>query len=251
MKHGFQSRHWGTFRQWKELGGSVKRRPDDIERGQWGTKIVFCRPITKRKTESNGEEREDSYFLLKTYTVFNIDQVAGQNLDHLRVGHVDSKLNAEEVQERLDKADAAIEATGADIRHGGNVAAYDPNGDYIILPHRHQFSGGEYFETAFHEMSHWTEHPSRLNCDRTTSEDSYAFLELRAELGGCFMAAELGVPTAENLGNHAAYLKGWLKDMQNDPKFIFRAAAQAAKAADYILEFSRTSVEDREPAIII
>ena len=112
MKHGFQSRHWGTFRQWKELGGSAMRRPDHIERGQWGTKIVFCRPITKRKTESNGEEREDSYFLLKTYTVFNIDQVAGDQLDHLRVGHVDSKLTAEEVQERFDKAAHRARASG-------------------------------------------------------------------------------------------------------------------------------------------
>ncbi len=251
MKHGFQSRHWGTFRQWKELGGSVKRRPDDVERGKWGTKIVFCRPVTKRETDSNGEEREDSYFLLKTYTVFCVDQVDGNHLDHLRVGHVDSQLNAEEVQERFDKADAAIEATGADIRHGGNVAAYDSSGDYILLPHRHQFSHSAYYETAFHEISHWTEHPSRLNCDRSTSENSYAFLELRAELGGCFIAAELGVPTVERLDNHASYLKGWMKDMEDDPKFIFRAATQAAKAADFVLSFSSEPVEEREPAIII
>ena len=71
-------------------------------------------------------------------------------------------------------------------------------------------------------------------------------MELRAELGGCFLAAELGLPTAERLENHTSYLKSWLKDMEDDPKYIFRAAAQAAIAADYILSFSREAVE--EPA---
>ena len=38
------------------------------------------------------------------------------------------------------------------------------SGDYIILPYRHQFTLPEYYETAFHELTHWTEHPTRLNC---------------------------------------------------------------------------------------
>ena len=76
-------------------------------------------------------------------------------------------------------------------------------------------------------------------------------MELRAELGGCFIASELGLPTAERLENHASYLKGWLKDMEDNPKFIFRAAAQAAKAADFVLSFSRVPVEEAEPAIVV
>ena len=35
MKHGFQSRHWGTFRQWSDLGGRVMRRPHNVPRGKW------------------------------------------------------------------------------------------------------------------------------------------------------------------------------------------------------------------------
>jgi antirestriction protein ArdC len=107
----------------------------------------------------------------------------------------------------------------------------------------------EYYETAFHELTHWTEHRSRLDCDRSLPENSYAFMELWAELGGCFVAAELGPPTAGRLENHASYLKHWLKHMQDDPKFIFRAAAQAAKAADLVLSFSREPAE--EPAVVV
>ena len=251
IKHGFHSRHWGTFRQWSDLGGRVMRRPHNVSRGQWGTAIVFWRNVTKKEKDANGEEGETTYFLLKTYTVFNIDQVEVDHLDHLRVGHIDSKLNEEEVEERFAMADDCIEATQADIRHGGNRAYYNPDRDYIVLPHRRQFSLPEYYETAFHELSHWTEHDSRLNWDRGKPENTYALGELIAELGGCFIAAELGLPTAERLENHASYLKSWLTEMEDDPKFIFRAAAQAAKSADFALSFSRESIDEPEPAIVV
>jgi hypothetical protein len=32
MKYGFQSKWWATFNQWKELGGSVMRRPHNVPR---------------------------------------------------------------------------------------------------------------------------------------------------------------------------------------------------------------------------
>lgn len=244
MRHGLQSRWWATWNQWKELGGTVKRRPENVQPGQWGTTIVFWRPVTKTEKDSNGDEREETYFLLKTYTVFNVDQVDADHLDHLRVGH--GQLEASEIEERFEQADRAIDATGADIRHGGNQAYYNPHEDIIVLPHKQQFSLPEYYETAFHELTHWTEHQSRLNWERSKPENSYALGELIAELGGCFLASELGLPTAERLENHASYMATWLKNMQDDPKFIFKAAAQAAKAADFILAFSREPVEEPE-----
>lgn len=244
MRHGLQSKWWATFNQWKDLGGSVKRRPENVQPGEFGTTIVFWRPVTKKERDANGDEREETYFLLKTYTVFCIDQVEGDHLDHLRVGH--GQLEPSEVEERFEKADRAIDATGADIRHGGNKAFYNPQQDFIALPHKQQFALPEYYETAFHELTHWTEHQSRLNWDRSKAENSYALGELIAELGGCFLASELGLPTAERLENHVSYLKTWLKNMQDDPRFIFKAAAQAAKAADFILAFSREPVEEPE-----
>ena len=68
--------------------------------------------------------------------------------------------------------------------------------------------------------------------------------ELIAELGSCQLMAELGLPVTTNLSNHAAYLKSWLNGMSGDPKFIFRAAAQASKAVNYLLSFSRNTVQE-------
>jgi antirestriction protein ArdC len=61
--------------------------------------------------------------------------------------------------------------------------------------------------------------------------------ELIAEIGSCYLSAELHIPHGEDMGNHVAYLKGWLKAMKADSNFIFRASSEASKAADFILAF--------------
>ena len=236
-RHGFQSRWWATFKQWEQLGGRVVRRPADVPPGRWGTQIVFCKPVTKTEIDDDGEETKDEFLVLRTFTVFNIDQVEGECLDHLRVGH--GSLDTQEVEQRFDDAERVITATKAEISYGGNLAFYSAEGDYIQVPHRSQFALPEFYETVFHELVHWSEVPHRLNWDR--AGEGYSMGELIAEMGGCFLATEVGLPTAGDLTNHAAYLKGWLKAMQNDPKFIFRASSQASKAVDFLLSCSRTT----------
>lgn len=244
MRHSLQSKHWGTYRQWSQLGGQVKKRPADIEPGHWGTTIVFWSPISKKKLKDTGEEIDERFFMMRTYTVFCVDQVEGP-FDHLRVGH-DSDTRSHGV-EVFAEAEAAINAIGADIRYGGNRAFYDIAGDYVQMPPRSSFAVPDWFECLCHELVHFSEAPQRLNWDR--QNEGYAMGELIAELGGCFMCSELGLPTADNLANHAAYLKNWLAAMKGDPKFIFRASTQASKAVDYLLSFSRT--EKREPLIVV
>jgi len=57
-----------------------------------------------------------------------------------------------------------------------------------------------------------------------------------AEMSSAFLCAELGImPTAR----HADYLGAWLCVLREDSKAIFRAASQASKAADYLLNFLR------------
>jgi len=232
-RHGFQSRHWGTFRQWEQLGGKIMRRPSHVLQGQWGSKIAFCKAITKKKDH----DEEETYFLLRTYTVFNIDQVEGDHLDYLRVGFNSDTRN--EVNDSYEEADALIAATEADIRHGGNQAFYDLAEDFIQIPNRDQFSGSGYYEALLHELVHWAEHSNRLNWDRESG--GYALGELIAEIGSCYLCSELNIPMDDQ--NHHAYLSGWLKKMKQDSSYIFKAAAQASKAADYIMSFSKKLVE--------
>jgi len=232
-RHGFQSRHWGTFKQWQDLGGKVMRRPSHVPSGHWGTKIVFCKAVTKRKDH---DEQEETYFLLRTYTVFCIDQVEGEHLDYLRVGHSTDTRNGGSTN--FEKADALIAATEADIRHGGNQAYYDLAQDYIQIPNRDQFSGSGYYEVLFHELVHWAEKTNRLNWDR--EGNGYALGELIAEIGSCYLCSELGIPMDDQ--NHHAYLNGWLQKMKQDSSFIFKASSQASRATDYIMSFKPVEV---------
>ena len=104
-RHNLSSRWWGTFNQWKNLGGRVMSRPSHVPPGKWGTQIVFWAPVVKTVENENGEEEEDRFFFMRTYTVFNIDQVEG--LDHLRAGQPDT---GESLVVDYQPAEEAVEA---------------------------------------------------------------------------------------------------------------------------------------------
>ena len=242
-RHGLTSKWWATFRQWKDLGGKVMRRPADVPEGRWGTTIVFWTPVTKTEQDAEGDEKTDRYFVMRSYTVFNVDQVEGGQLDHLRAGMADTDGDSASSID-YEPAEEAIDATGVSIRYGGGQAYYSPTHDYIQVPPKATFTEPiDYYETVFHELVHATEHPSRLNWSRKESDNSYAMGELVAEIGACYLARELRVPASENLTNHVAYLSNWLKAMKDDPKFIFTASSQSSKAADYLLSFSRPTAD--------
>jgi len=71
--------------------------------------------------------------------------------------------------------------------------------------------------------------------------------ELIAEIAASFISSELGIPQGESLENHAAYVKSWLEAMRGDPTYIFRAASQASKVADFLLSFTRKPEEVIKP----
>ena len=242
-RHGLTSRWFATFNQWKAMGGKVMRRPDSVPEGQWGTNIVFWTPVTKTEKDAEGDEKTDRYFVMRSYTVFNVDQVEGGQLDHLRASGADTGYDDAPVID-YEPAEEAIAATGISIRYGGGQAYYSPTHDYIQVPPKATFTEPiDYYETVFHELVHATEHPTRLNWSRKESDNSYAMGELVAEIGACYLARELGVPASDNLTNHVAYLANWLKAMKDDPRFIFSASSQASKAADYLLSFSRSTAD--------
>jgi antirestriction protein ArdC len=245
MNHGFNSKWWGTMKQWNDLGARIKSRPDHVPPGHWATQIVYFSPITKKKIDANGVEKEDKFFFLKTYSVFNIDQVEG-DLDHLRAGN--ARLTQIEIDEKFEAAEKAVAAIPVEIVFGGNRACYVPSTDRIHMPHRNCFStADQYYGVIGHELVHFSE--SRLNWDRQTL--GYAFGELCAEVGSCFWCAELGL-SMEDFDQNCSYLKGWLAAMENDHSYIFKAAAQASKAVNFLLGFSRTeeAVNEMETELV-
>ena len=100
----------------------------------------------------------------------------------------------------------------------------------------------DHYRTALHELGQWTGHGARLGRDQTGRFGSaaYAREELVAELASAFLCAALGIqPTVR----HADYLGSWLAVLRADNRAIFRAASQASKAAEFLLQFQTPAQE--------
>ena len=92
----------------------------------------------------------------------------------------------------------------------------------------------------FRHNTHWTKHPSRLARDfgrKQWGDEGYAQEELVAELGAAFLCAHLEL-ASEPREENASYIATWLEVLKNDPRFIFKAAAQAQRATDFLASFS-------------
>ena len=217
-----------------------------MRKGEKATSIILFKPVTKTEKGEDGEaDKTKTFPILKTWSVFNISQVDGEIAEQYQVTTAPTGTRFENVDR--SEFDKAVSATGADIRFGGNKAAYHrPPEDFIIVPQEERFHDFPAFaETVLHEAVHWSEW-------RTGWSGSYAEGELRAEIGACFLATALGIPNSDDLTNHTAYVQSWLQALENDPKFIFRASAAASKAADFILNFSRPKEEaDAEAEAVV
>ncbi|MDQ6948463.1 MAG: zincin-like metallopeptidase domain-containing protein [Actinomycetota bacterium] len=215
------SGHWGTYKQWGQLGAQVRK-------GEKATHGVKWSQIEDKLT---GEKRLVPY----CFSVFSSNQVDGWEAP---------ATTPRDTPERIDAADVFRSGLGADVRHGGNQAAYSPKGDFIVLPVIDQFERAtDYYSTSAHEHAHWSGHPSRLARDLVGrfGTDAYAAEELVAELSAAFTCARLGISAAPR-PDHAAYLSSWLRVLRADSSAIFTAASKAQAATDYLFEQAAVEV---------
>ncbi len=231
---GFASPLWLTFLQAKELGGHVKK-------GERSSPVVYASTFRKTETNNAGEELEAEIPFLKEYAVFNAEQCEGLPD---RFYALKQELNS--TIERVARADEFFRNTNARIEEGGNQAFYRISDDVVRMPKLETFRDAEsHAATLAHELTHWTRHGSRLDRDlgrKRFGDAGYAMEELVAELGAAYLCADLAI-TPEDRDDHAAYIEGWLKVLQNDKKAIFTAASHAAKAVDFLHGLQPKAVE--------
>jgi antirestriction protein ArdC len=64
--------------------------------------------------------------------------------------------------------------------------------------------------------------------------EEYAKAEIRADMASLFLSAELGIPYDPI--DQAGYINNWIQVLKNDKNEVFRAASDASKICDYILQ---------------
>ena len=178
----------------------MTKRPAGVAQGNWGCRIVFFARVKRTVTDAQtGMEEEEEIPILRAFTVFNADQVVGPNAADYQVP---SNWQAGEAKPVFLPAEKLIQATNAEIRHGGDRAYYrrpipagswphHSDGDFIMVPHDSAFTTrGAFYETILHELAHWSE--IRLGWTA-----KYEMNELVAEIAASFISAELGVPQGD------------------------------------------------------
>jgi antirestriction protein ArdC len=220
-----------TYQQAREAGYQVKK-------GAKSTTIFFTKPYEVE--DAKAEDGTKTIHFMKHFAVFPAALIEG-------VPPYQPPTIEEAPWSRPEAGDIILRNSGATIRTGGDQAFYSPVSDHIQLPPDHAFrSPAHLFATAMHELCHWTGHSSRLdrNLSKKFGSVAYAMEELRAELASVFIGGQMGIPTV--IPNHASYVANWLKPLKDDKREIFRAAADAQRAADMILGFHPDYAAQRE-----
>lgn len=242
IARGFSNPMWMTFKQALELGGAVRK-------GETGSMVVFASHFTKTETDTAGEELDREIPFLKAYSVFNIAQIDGLPEKY-------HEQEAEPVRDpiaRIEHADRFFANTGAAIQHGGSRAYYAPSLDIIRMPRFETFrDAASYVAVLSHETVHWTADSRRVGRDLSRyakDRTERAREELIAELGSCFLCADLGIaPELEPRADYASYLASWLKVLADDKRAIFSAAAHAQRAVAFLHGLQPATSEDRDAA---
>ena len=253
---GFSDPRWGTFNQIKAKGGQVRK-------GERSSLVFFWKVenvIAKVKPDDDPDDDQDGQvirrrFIFRMYNVFNVQQADGLNLPPLKT------LTPPEPIPEAERICVAYTArSGLKLEHSvQDRAYYQPGLDRLHMPNRDQFfDQAGYYSTLFHELGHSTGHPSRL--DRKDRPDepiifgspNYSKEELVAEFCSAFLTSEVGLP---NIEPSAAYIKSWLRALNDDPAMLVFAASSGQKAADFILgdtgqDEPEGAGDVREPALV-
>lgn len=242
LARGFANPMWMTFKQALELGGAVRK-------GETGSMVVFASRFTRTETDAAGEEFDREIPFLKAYSVFNVAQIDGLP-DHY---YAQKTEPVRDPIARIEHADCFFANTGAVIRHGGARAFYAPSLDVIQMPPFETFrDAASYVAVLAHEHIHWTAKPNRVGRDLSRyakDRTEAAREELIAELGSCFLCADLEIaPELEPRPDHASYLASWLKLLADDKRAIFSAAAHAQRAVAFLHGLQPAAFDAREAA---
>ena len=222
----FASPFWLTAGQARQLGG-------EILKGETPTPVIS---VWWAKIEDDYRPSK-SFPRFRPFWVFNYEQCRGLK----KKPPTPETFTHDPIAEAEALVSAMPDPPG--LEAGGGRAEYDPVRDVVRMPGPEHFERrAAYYEVLFHELAHSTAHRKRLNRALPGPQGpmgnggpgTRAREELIAEMAAAFLCGRAGI-FDQVLETSAAYLEGWLKVLRGDPRLVITAAAQAQKAADYIL----------------
>lgn len=237
QRYGYGSGLWGTWRQIKKMGGTI----EDWDRAEKERRSISYWNWFDTKDKATGKDKKIPF--LKLSTVYNIDLVTWP--EDLKAELYPAKKEALDFNP-IEAAEAIVNVYLGEgsyrppyVRHGGSQAYFRPSDNAIQLPNKEDFKSAEaYYGTKFHEMVHSTGIPAKLDRPSLSKlagfgSHDYSREELVAEIGSAMLASKAGFGEAL-IEQSAAYVNGWKKKLDDDPKALVFAGGQAVKAVALI-----------------
>lgn len=241
MYEGYSDPRWCTFKQANDKGYRIKKGAKSTPVEFWSlydkktNKTLSYSEANKLETENPEYYAENVILMSKSYYVFNAEQIDG--IPELE--KAEDLILPEELEQFIDNIKKEMDIS---VVYGGNQAYYNVIKDEVHMPETNMFKGiNEYYSTLLHELGHATGKDTRLNrnLSGTFGSENYAKEELRAEIASCFLTNDLGFNNEddnEHNKNHAAYVKSWIRIVENSPMELMSAIKDAEIISGYLKE---------------
>lgn len=240
---GWTDPRFVTFKQIQDKGWHLLK-------GSQGLNVEYWMPYdTKIKkviswedyNKISSDDKKHIKLTVKYFTVFHASMINGMP-EYVKNNH--PEITVDEAVKKISR-NMEIEI----INDGGNRAFYRPSEDKIHLPLPKFFETDyAYNSTALHELAHATGASHRLNRNISNPFGSleYAYEELVAEISSCFTSHHIQAEQSEfDITNHKAYVKGWIKSIEENPEVLIKAIKDANQVANY-LEYKAELIPEHE-----
>lgn len=248
-----------TFNQARDQGISILKGSKSFPVMYWNLVVKnkdTGRSIPFEEYKNLTKSEQDKYTVMpfqRHYNVFNVAQTNLKEVNPELYTKLEDKFKVEALKDKEGQfispaLDSLINnqdwLTPIKLKEQDN-AFYSPIYDTITMPVKSQFPSGEsFYSTLLHEMAHSTGTEERLNREfgKKFGDEKYAKEELIAELTAAVTGQSLGISSGIREEN-AAYLKSWLKRLQETPKYLMSILADVNKASGMISAVIDLSME--------
>lgn len=226
---------------WNQLCDIQKNQPKvKLRKGSKASPVVYFAFQDKMKdvvgASGQIEQKTVKVPFLRYYNVFSVNDVDGLEPHPKTSYHHEPIAEAEAIINGYLARESSLQIT----YNNGEKACYRPSVDVVSIPKMKLYSNlAEFYCTQFHELTHSTGIPQRLNRFKPFSfvfgDNEYSKEELVAEIGANLLCAKCGIDNSKTTDNSIRYLRGWISALNDDVTLVVKAGALSQKAADYIL----------------
>lgn len=250
-----------TYYKAKENGWSFK---DNAQCEQVFQKFVKKEQVLDKEgnpvLDKEGNPKERVYFYMKYTNEYPITYCIDENGNPIAPTTQENELtnyDCEAIVENYFKRRTDIRLERSDNYKVAKYTSKQNNVGTIIdqkvcVPNINRFHDtSTYYSTLFHEMTHSTGNALGRQLKNNFGDTNYAYEELVAELGAWILRGITGIETPKAEQNSATYLNSWIKQLSDNPKWIYNAMANAQKAVEYILEgYEQPKEETKEEKVV-